>query len=158
QYGILQGMAMPILLLPTALTYSLAVALVPSLSEAAHRNDRRTVHKRLHQSLKLSMIAGAPFAIIMFVLAVPICQVAFNHGEAGIMLRMMAPIALFIYFQAPLQAALQALERPGSALLNTLIGAVTKLSLIAILASNPALGILGVIIAINVNIALVTVL
>src|SRR5690606_18815018 len=32
QYGILQGMAMPILLLPTALTYSLAVALVPSLS------------------------------------------------------------------------------------------------------------------------------
>src|SRR5690606_30631292 len=89
---------------------------------------------------------------------VPICLLAFNHSEAGIMLRMMAPIALFIYFQAPLQAALQALERPGIALLNTLIGAILKLSLIAILASNPALGILGVVIAINVNIAVVTVL
>jgi stage V sporulation protein B len=158
QYGVLQGMVLPILLLPTALTYSLAVSLVPSLSEAALRNDHRTVHKRLHQSLMLSMIAGAPFAIIMYVLADPLCRLIFNHAEAGAMLKMMAPIALFIYFQGPLQAALQALERPGTALINTLIGAIAKLTLIAILAAKPNLGIYGVVIAINVNIALVTAL
>lgn len=158
QYGILQGMVMPILLLPTALTYSLAVSLIPSLSEAAQKNDHRTVRLRMYQSIRLALVTGAPFAVIMYVLAEPLCLFVFNNKEAGTMLRMMAPIALFIYFQGPLQAALQALDRPGTALRNTLIGAVMKLLLIGLLASKPSLGILGAIIAINVNIVLVTML
>ena len=38
QYGALQAMVLPLLLLPTALTYSLSVSLIPSLSAAAARN------------------------------------------------------------------------------------------------------------------------
>lgn len=158
QYGILQGMVMPVLLLPTALTFSLAVSLVPSLSEAAHRKDRRTVVKRMHQALRLSLLAGAPFAAVMYVFAEPLCLLAFGNREAGAMLRMMAPVALFIYLQGPLQAALQALEKPGTALANTAVGAAVKLLLIAVLASRPELGIAGAVIAINCNIALVTAL
>jgi stage V sporulation protein B len=71
---------------------------------------------------------------------------------------MMAPVGLFIYFQSPLQASLQALDRPGNALVNTLIGSVVKLTLIGWLASQPQFGILGAVMAINVNIMLVTVL
>jgi stage V sporulation protein B len=158
QYGALQGMIIPILLLPTALTYSLSVSLIPSLSEAASKNDMFTVHKRMHQSLRLSLVAGAPFAVFMFVLAEPLCLVIFNDAQVGTMLRMMAPVALFIYFQGPLQAALQALDKPGKALRNTFVGACIKLILISVLASNPAYGIYGAIFAINVNIAIVTIL
>ncbi|TVY11937.1 stage V sporulation protein B [Paenibacillus cremeus] len=158
QYGALQGMVIPILMLPSALTYSLAVSLIPSLSEAAARNDMKTIHMRLHQSLKLALVTGAPFAVLMFVLAEPICYFMYGQATVGSMLRMMAPAALFIYFQAPLQAALQALERPGSALINTLTGSIVKLGLIYVLASNPKFGILGAVIAITINIMLVTVL
>ncbi|WP_201318189.1 stage V sporulation protein B [Paenibacillus sp. EPM92] len=158
QYGALQGMIIPVLMLPGALTYSLAVSLVPSLSEAAARGDMKTIHMRLRQSLKLALVTGAPFAVLMYVLAEPIC--AYMYAQPGIasMLRMMAPAALFIYFQAPLQAALQALDKPGAALVNTLIGSAVKLSLIYVLASRPEFGILGAIVAITVNIMLVTIL
>lgn len=158
QYGALQGMVIPILLLPTALTYSLSVSLVPSLSEAAERRDMRTVSKRLYQSLRLALLAGAPFAVMIYVLAEPLCLFVYNDREAGVMLRMMAPAALFIYVQGPLQAALQALDKAGAALRNTFIGACVKLILIALLASNPAFGIIGAIAAINVNTILVTML
>jgi stage V sporulation protein B len=158
QYGALQGMIIPILLLPSALTFSLSVSLVPSLSEAAARKDMQTIHKRLHQSLRLALVTGAPFAVLMFVLAEPLCMFMYNQPDIGVMLKMMAPVALFIYFQAPLQAALQALNKPGSALINTLTGSIVKLLLIYWLASKPDMGILGAIIAINVNIALVTLL
>jgi stage V sporulation protein B len=158
QYGVLQGMVIPILLLPTALTYSLSVSLIPSLSEAASNNDMIMVHRRMHQSLKLSLVAGAPFAVFMYVLADPLCMLIYNNTEVGSMLRMMAPVALFIYLQGPLQAALQALDKPGKALRNTFIGACIKLTLISVLASNPSFGIRGAIFAININIALVTVL
>jgi stage V sporulation protein B len=158
QYGMLQGMIIPILLLPSALTYSLSVSLVPSLSEAAARKDIKTIHKRLQQSLRLALVTGAPCAVIMYVLADPICQYLFNITGLGTMLKMMAPIALFIYFQAPLQAALQALDKPGSALINTFIGAAVKLLLIYLLATKPSFGILGAIMAININIIVVTLL
>lgn len=158
QYGMLQGMIIPIVLLPGALTYSLSISLVPALSEAAARNDMKTIHKRLHQSLRLALVTGAPFAVVMLVLAEPLCYLLYRNAEVGGMLRMMAPVALFLYFQGPLQATLQALDRPGQALANTLIGAVIKLTLIVYLASRPQWGILGAVAAININIVLVTLL
>lgn len=158
QYGALQGMVVPLLLLPTALTYSLAVSLVPSLSEAAARNDRELIHKRLHQSMRLALVAGAPFVVIMALFAEPLVRLLYDHAEIAPMLQLMAPVGLFIYLQAPLQAALQALDKPGVALANTFIGAVVKLVLIVQLASQPGFGIYGALIAINVNIVLVTVL
>ncbi|CAH1204300.1 Stage V sporulation protein B [Paenibacillus plantiphilus] len=158
QYGALQGMIIPILLLPTALTYSLAVSLVPSLSEAAAAGNTAIIHKRLHQSMRLALVTGAPFIVVMLLFAEPICLILYNHADIAPMLQWIAPIGLFIYLQAPLQAALQALDKPGTALMNTFIGAVVKLLLIMKLASDPELGIYGAIIAINVNIVLVTIL
>ncbi|AIQ31878.1 membrane protein [Paenibacillus sp. FSL P4-0081] len=159
QYGSLQGMVIPLLLLPGVLSSSLAVSLVPSLSEAAARNDLPTIHKRMHQALRLAMVTGAPFAAVMYVLAVPLCTLMYgNAADTAPMLRMMAPFALFLYVQAPLQAALQAMDRPGKALINTLIGAVVKILLILLLASRPEYGIQGAIIAIIVNSLLVTIL
>lgn len=158
QYGALQGMVIPLLLLPGAITMSLAVALVPSLSEAAARKDLVTIHKRMNQALRLAFVTGAPFAVIMYILAEPLCLLLYDNAEIGSMLKIMAPFALFLYVQAPLQAALQALDRPGRALINTLVGALIKMSLILYLSSNPAFGIKGAVIAIIVNSIAVTIL
>jgi stage V sporulation protein B len=158
QYGALQGMIMPVALLPTALTYSLAVSLVPSLSEAAAGSDRALIHKRLHQSTRIALVAGAPFAVAMYLFAGPICRLLYDHAEIAPMLRMLAPASLFIYLQAPLQAALQSLDRAGVALMNTFVGNAVKLTLIAFLASRPELGIYGALIAIIAGIVLVTAL
>lgn len=158
QYGAMQGMIIPVLLLPSALTSSLAVSLVPSLSEAAAKGHITVIHKRLHQSLRLALVAGAPFAVIMYVLAEPLCLLLYNNGDIAGMLKLMAPFALFMYIQAPLQAALQALNRPGSALFNTFVGALIKIMLIVWLASQPQYGIYGAVIAICINNAIVTLL
>jgi stage V sporulation protein B len=88
QYGMLQGMIIPILLLPSALTYSLSVSLIPSLSQAAARNDMQLIHKRLHQSLRLALVTGAPFAVIMYVLADPLCFYLYKITDVSVMLKM----------------------------------------------------------------------
>lgn len=158
QYGILQGMVIPLLLLPGSLTFSLATSLVPSLSEAAARGDRPAIQKRLHQSMRLAVVTGAPFIILMALFGRPLCGIIYGDPEPGAMLGLLAPAAVFLYMQAPLQAALQALDRPGTALFNTFAGALVKLALIVQLASQPDLGIKGAVIAIGANMALVTLL
>lgn len=158
QYGALQGMIIPLLMLPGALTSSLAVSLVPSLAEAQARGDSRTIQLRLHQSIRLALVTGAPFAAVMYVLAEPLCLFIYDNAEIAGMLRTMAPFALFLYAQAPLQATLQALDQAGKALMNTLVGAIVKIVLIFYLASNPSFGIYGAVIAIIINIVIVTLL
>lgn len=113
QYGSLQGMVIPLLLLPGALTSSLAVSLVPSISEAAARKDLPTIHKRMHQALRLALVTGAPFAVLMYILAVPLCNLLYGNADTAPMLKLMAPFALFIYVQAPLQAALRSYGSTG---------------------------------------------
>ncbi|MFC5988500.1 stage V sporulation protein B [Marinicrinis lubricantis] len=157
-YGMLTGMIIPVVLLPTALTYSLSVSLIPSLSEAAARNDMKTIRKRLLQSLRMALVTGAPFAVIMMLLAEPLCIVLYNDHAPAEMLKWVAPVAIFIYLQGPLQAALQALDKPGTALYNTFIGAAVKLILIFLLTAKAELGIKGAVIAICTNMILVTVL
>lgn len=158
QYGALQGMIVPLLALPGALTYSLAVSLVPSLAESAARDDAAAIRKRLHQSLRLAVAAGAPFAMLMGVLAEPICALLYGQHDIAGLLRLLAPFSIFLYMQPPLQAALQALDRPGVALMNSLFGAAVKLALIVQLASDIRFGIRGAAIAMGVNMVLVTLL
>lgn len=158
QYGALQGMVIPLLTLPGALTYSLAVSLVPALSDAAARGDWLGIQKRLHQSMRLAIVSGAPFVALLGLFAQPLCLLLYGDDSMAGMLRWLAPMAVFLYMQAPLQAALQALDRPGTALLNTFVGAIVKLVLIVQLASRPDWGIGGAIAAIAVNMGLVTLL
>ncbi|MNG05490.1 Stage V sporulation protein B [compost metagenome] len=110
----------------------------------------------MHQSLRLSLVTGAPFVVVMTLFAEPLCRLIYNHADIAPMLRLIAPFGLFIYLQGPFQAALQALDKPGTALMNTFIGAIIKLILILQLASNPKLGIYGAVIAICINIVIVT--
>ncbi len=157
-YGILQGMIIPILVLPNALTYSLSLALIPAISQAYARQDLQQIRLRLQQSLKLCVVSGIPFAVVMFVFAEPICELMYHNTDIAYMLKWMAPVALFLYVQGPLQATLQALDSSTAALRNTLIAAVVKLTLIYMLASSPQLGITGALIAININIVLTALL
>lgn len=66
-YGQLTGFVMPLLLLPTFITHSLSVALIPSVSESNALKHHRTVHFRITQALRLSFVSGG-LATILFML------------------------------------------------------------------------------------------
>jgi stage V sporulation protein B len=158
QYGMLAGIVIPTLLMPGAITFSLGVSLIPALSEAAALHDDAAIRKRMGQSIRVALLTGGPFAVLMFVLAQPMCALLYGNADAARMLQTMALVSMFIYVQTPLQAALQALDRPMEALLNSLAGAIVKLSLIYIFITRMQLGIVGAAFALNIYIVLVTVL
>jgi stage V sporulation protein B len=158
QYGLISGYVLPLLFLPSFITYSLSVSLVPALSEALVMKQHQLVEHRLQQSIRLSLVSGGAAVIIIYVFASPLLQLMFNSDKAANMLQLMAPFFLFYYFQGPLQAALQALDCAKAGMVNTLVGAVVKSILIVILASKPSLQINGVALAISVGVVLTTLL
>lgn len=157
-YGELAGMAIPLLLFPTVLTYALSVSLVPAVSELAAVHKVERIRQRVHQSMRLALVVGTPFSLLLTILAEPVCAWLYGAPETGKLLQMMAPFSLFLYYQGPLNATLQGLGQARAAMVNSFIGAALKLLAIFLLATQPALGIKGVAIAIVLSFACVTIL
>ncbi|EKN64616.1 stage V sporulation protein B [Neobacillus bataviensis LMG 21833] len=158
QYGSLTGYAMPLLMLPSFITFSLSTALVPAISEANSRNDLKLIEYRLQQALRFVFLSGGLAVIVLYVLADPLMQLMYGSTKGAYFIRIMAPFFLFYYYQGPLQAVLQALNLARAAMINSLIGAVVKTAVIFLLASQPSFGITGVAIGILVGFVLVTIL
>lgn len=96
-YGVINGMAMPVLLLPTCLPLSVAELLVPALTEmqvaGEHERVRRSVREMLGKTFLLSLGAAAAF----FVFARPLGMLLYGSAEAARFLRLLAPMVPFLY-------------------------------------------------------------
>lgn len=158
QYGALTGFAMPLLLLPSFITYSLATSLVPAISEANSKNDGKLIEYRLQQSLRFAFLTGGISVAMLYVLAEPLMVLMYGSENGAQFIKLMAPFFLFYYYQGPLQAALQALNLAKAAMINSLIGAVIKTAVIFVLASQPSFGINGAALGIITGFVLVTLL
>ncbi len=158
QYGELTGYALPLLFLPSFITYSLSVSLVPAISEAAAQKKTLLIEHRLQQAMRLSFVTGGLAVVILYVFAEPVMQIMYGSSAAAIYVKVMAPFFIFYYFQGPLQAVLQAMDLAKAAMINSLIGAVIKIAVVFALATRPELGIMGAALAIVVGIMLVTLL
>lgn len=158
QYGGLTGYAMPLLMLPSFITYSLSTSLVPAISEAMANNQLKVVEHRLQQALRLSLVSGGLACVVMYVFSEPLMSVMYGTSKSAIFVQVMAPFFIFHYFQGPLQAVLQALDLAKAAMINSLIGSAVKTALIFVLATRPSLGIMGAALAIVIGIVLVTLL
>src|SRR5699024_2216408 len=136
QYGELTGYVMPLLFLPTFITNSLSIALLPSISAADAGGDRRFVHYRIHQAIRISFASGALATVVLTFFSIPILTHMYGTSNASQYIVIMAPCFLFLYIQAPLQATLFAMDLAKYAMRNSLIGSVVKFSLLVLLASN----------------------
>ncbi len=158
QYGELTGYVIPLLFLPTFITHSLSIALLPSIAEADARKNNDFILYRIHQAIRISFASGAIATIVLSLFASPILLYMYGSANASDLLMFMAPFYLLLYIQAPLQSALQALDLAQAAMWNSLIGTCIKLGLLYTLASHPSFGIMGAAIAMSASVVFVTLL
>lgn len=96
-YGVINGMAMPLLTFPTCLPAALAELLVPALTEAQVTGQtavlKRTVEDLLRKTLLFSLVAGAFF----FVSADMLGGIIYHNDQAAFYIRVFAPMVPFIY-------------------------------------------------------------
>lgn len=156
QYGMLTGFVMPLLFLPAFINQSLGVTLVPAISEANAQNNLRLINHRLNQAIGAALIVGAPSTILLYLYAQELMTVVYHAPAAAPLLKLIAPFFLLNYLQTPLQSVLVGMGQAKTAMINNIIAKCTAVALIYPLASNPKLGINGVILAISIGVILET--
>ncbi|MGF7185952.1 stage V sporulation protein B [Desulfitispora alkaliphila] len=150
-YGQYSGIAMSLLVLPTVFTISLAVTLIPSISEAVAKNNIRSIQQRTMLSIAMTFMIGIPSALVFFVLAENFTVALFNNREAGQVLRILALGGVFLYLHQTCSGILQGLGEVKIPLINSIVGGAIRLGGIYLLAAIPSYGIKGVAIAVNLS-------
>lgn len=145
-YGILSGKVDMLIGLPLSINIAFATALVPAVSEALAKNDRKTATRRISFSLRTSMLIALPCSIGMCVLAEPILNLLFPNQiavEAPLLLQISAFTIIFSVLNQTINGALQGLGKIFVPAISLGIGAITKLILNLILIRIPEIGING---------------
>ena len=90
--GLVNGVAFPLLFVPSSLISSLALVMVPEISERLARGEN--CHSHIKKSLMFSGIISAIVIPIYIILGNEICQYIFQKKEAGVYL-MASAVAIF---------------------------------------------------------------
>lgn len=146
-FGQLTGMAGSLINLPTIITISLAVSLVPAVSEAITKKQRWQAARRIQTGLRITMLVCLPAAVGLALLATPVSLLLYDVAEAGIPLAFLAPGILFLGLYQTTSGALQGLNKTAIPVINLFVGLFFKSILSFYLTAVPGVDIKGAAVA-----------
>lgn len=159
-FGQLKAIATSFINLPQVFTISLAVSLVPSISESMAKKDIITVKKKSELAIKMSMLLGLPAAAGLFVLANPIMQMFYPKEPAtlGMSLKYLSSAIVFLTLVQTMTGILQGMNKEKIPVINLTIGAIVKAFISYFLTSIPSINIKGAALGTVIGYAVATVL
>lgn len=100
EFGIMMGMTFPLIMIPSTLISSLAVTIIPSISEQSNNIDngelknKYILRNKINLSLKLTILFSTILIPLYLSIGQPICDFIFNNNKAGIYLTYSAVIMI----------------------------------------------------------------
>ncbi len=140
-YGVLTGMAMPLIFFPNALTGSVAVLLLPIISENNALGNTLAVKKAILRTIKYCGALGFLFLCLFGLFGDILGNALFDSELAGHFITTLGFICPFIYLDTTLSSILQGLGKAGSIFIMNVISLLVRL--VFIFVSVPTVGITG---------------
>ena len=145
-YGALHGMALPLLLFPSAMIYSFAGLLIPEVSECCVRHDTVRLERSCYRALTMSMFFSIGVSGIMIFFSNELGTLIYNNAETVLYIRVLAPLIPVMYVDGMVDAVLKGsghqVYSMNVNIIDTLTACLFALTLI------PRLGIWGYVISI----------
>lgn len=155
EYGIINGYVYPLLLLPSFFTLAISNALLPVVSNCFSNRNYRYTNYKIKQAIVLSLIIGIPCTFLFMRFPEFFLNLIYNTTEGVNYIKIIAPIFILHYIQAPLTASMQGMGLAKEAMFGTLYGSLFKTIILFVL-SLFKIGLWGLIIANLFNIVFVT--
>ena len=102
EYGIINGYALSLLMIPQFFTQSISTSLVPELSKLYKNNRKDLCIKRVKQIVLLSLGIGLFFTTIIYINPKFFLRIIFNTNLGINYIRILAPFTLLYFITGPL--------------------------------------------------------
>jgi len=148
-YGVIHGMALPVLLYPSAVLSSLANLLVPEISQLRVEKKSGQINSAAQTILKMSLLYGVFAGGMFFAFAQPLCLRIYGNTDAARYLQLLAPLVPIMYMDMSVDGMLKGLDEQKASMLYNIIDSGICVLLVYLLL--PTMAIKGYIIVLFVS-------
>lgn len=142
-FGVMFGMSLPMLTLPTAFIAALGLVLVPKLAESTALGRRREVHRRISKAMLATSVLMLPAMAFLVVLGPTLGEALFKEPTVGDALAPLSVGVALTCYQSVLSCALNGVGRQPAAARNALICGAVELALVYGTVGIPGVGLKG---------------
>lgn len=135
QFGIISGMVLPILFIPSTLIGALALVLVPELSEDFYRGNTERLKKNIERGLLFSLLVACILLPFFYAVGKNLGMLAFANPTAGEMIAYACPILLPMSLTMISTSVLNSMGFEKQTFLFYFVGAATLLLCVLLLPS-----------------------
>lgn len=140
-YGALTGMAMPLILFPTAVTNSVSVLLLPEVARAQSSKNDRQISDSIQGTIKYCLLLGILFLGLFLLYGREMGTVLFHNALAGDILKSLSFICPFLYLSSTLASIINGLGKTAAVFLQNVC--CLSLRIFFVLFLVPVFGIRG---------------
>lgn len=148
-YGVVHGMVMPMIFLPSGIVASVSTLLVPEITKLNKLKKYKQIDRVIEKALSLTLAFSVGAAGILYFYADEIGMLFYKNREAAHFLKMVAPLAAIMYADGVVDAVLKGLNQEIHAMRYDIVLSVVSLFLITTLI--PAEGVIGYVIIIYIS-------
>jgi stage V sporulation protein B len=144
-FGMIKGMALPILFFPSAILNSVSTLLIPEISEAVAKNQHFVVKNACERIFKLTLLVGLLFGSIFFTAGSEIGLLIYNDSDVGFLLKALSPIVPLMYLDSICDGVLKGLDQQNFTFRTSLSDSALRIILILLLLPKTGLwGFIGI--------------
>ncbi len=140
-YGVLTGMAMPFILFPSAITNSMAVLLLPAVSEAQSVGQQARISQTIARVLRCSLYMGILCIGVFTRFGGELGRNVFHNASAGTFMEILAWLCPFLYLSTTTGSILNGLGHPRTTFLQSVTALLLRIGFV--LFGIPRFGILA---------------
>ena len=133
RYGVLKGMALPLLTFPFGLLGSLAVLLMPEITQAHVLGQTARLNALLDRMLRLTGFFSALAAALFWCWGPDAAGLLYGSAEAGFYLQVLAPVLPLLSLESMVDGAMKGVGEQKAAFRYSVWDAVLRLAGVAVL-------------------------
>jgi len=141
QFGMIKGMALPILFFPASLLSSITTLLIPEVSEAKAKGNNIAIKKAVIKSFKITLYSAYILGGIFLTCANSLGVLIYKSEEVGFLIKAIAPLVPVMYLDSMADGLLKGIDRQNNTLFHSFIDSVLRIILILVVV--PKFGLLG---------------
>ncbi len=149
QYGVIGGMAMPVIMFPAVFISSFSGLLVTEISALRAVGAKERINTVFSYIFRFTMLFSIAVASVLMVFGGEIAMAMYDNESAALFIRLLAPLVCVMYLDSVTDSMLKGLNQQQSHMRYNIIDSAVSVVLTVTLL--PLLGISGYIIVITVS-------
>lgn len=129
-YGVLTGMAMPLIFFPSAITNSICVLLLPIVSEADASDNTGTIRKAINKSISYGFGLGILFTALFLLFGRFLGNLLYQSSLAGSFILVLSFLCPLTYIASTLNSILNGLGKTGLTFIYSMVSLLVRLGFV----------------------------